>query len=103
MRSLGNAIIERKGKAYLFELVNSFLAIPDLEAQDSRITETVLLREDLYKNEKDAFDYDVALSFAGEDRDYAEQIAQALKRSNIKVFYFRFGKLQEKNDGQILS
>ena len=86
------SIMERKGETYLFELVNSFLAIPNLEAQDSRITETVLLREDLYKNEKDAFDYDVALSFAGEDRDYAEQIAQALKRSNIKVFYDKFEK-----------
>jgi predicted Zn-dependent protease len=84
------SIIEQKGETYLFELVNSFLVIPDLEAQDSRITEAVLQREDLYKDEKDAFDYDVALSFAGEDRNCAEQIAQGLKRLNVKVFYDKF-------------
>lgn len=32
-------------------------------------------------------EYDVALSFAGEDRPYVEQVAQALKEAGIKVFY----------------
>lgn len=31
--------------------------------------------------------YDVALSFAGEDRPYVEQVAAALKESNVRVFY----------------
>jgi hypothetical protein len=34
--------------------------------------------------------YDVALSFAGEDRDYVEQVAMALKASSVKVFYDKF-------------
>ena len=33
------------------------------------------------------FDYDVTLSFAGEDRDYVEKIAFKLKDRGIKVFY----------------
>lgn len=34
--------------------------------------------------------YDVALSFAGEDRDYVEKVATALRDSGIKVFYDKF-------------
>jgi len=32
-------------------------------------------------------DYDVALSFAGEDREYVEKVAEILTELNIKVFY----------------
>ena len=31
--------------------------------------------------------YDVSLSFAGEDRDYVEQVANALRDAGVKVFY----------------
>ncbi len=33
------------------------------------------------------YKYDVALSFAGEDRKYADELAQRLKSLNIRVFY----------------
>lgn len=38
------------------------------------------------KSEAD-FEYDVALSFAGEDRSSAQQLAQLLERQGVKVFY----------------
>ncbi len=34
--------------------------------------------------------FDVALSFAGENRDYVEQVADALKANDVDVFYDRF-------------
>ncbi|MEM1284094.1 MAG: TIR domain-containing protein [Pseudomonadota bacterium] len=34
--------------------------------------------------------YDIALSFAGEDRDYVEKVAAILKRDGVRVFYDRF-------------
>jgi len=34
--------------------------------------------------------YDIALSFAGEDRSYVEEIAHLLRNRNIKVFYDYF-------------
>lgn len=34
--------------------------------------------------------YDVALSFAGEDREYVEQVAGYLQRARVKVFYDRY-------------
>jgi len=35
-------------------------------------------------------EYDVALSFAGEDRDYVEKVANSLKTKRIRVFYDKF-------------
>lgn len=37
--------------------------------------------------------YDVAFSFAGEDRDYVSQVAQSLKEKGIKVFYDEFEQI----------
>jgi hypothetical protein len=36
------------------------------------------------------FKYDVTFSFAGEDRNFVEQVASFLKKNDIKVFYDRF-------------
>ncbi len=36
------------------------------------------------------FDYDVTLSFAGEDRPYVEQVAHSLRELGIKVFYDKY-------------
>lgn len=36
------------------------------------------------------FDFDVALSFAGEDRGYVEEVANWLKKMDIKVFYDKY-------------
>ena len=33
------------------------------------------------------YEYDVVLSFAGEDRDYVESVANELRRHHISVFY----------------
>jgi hypothetical protein len=36
------------------------------------------------------FDYDVALSFAGEDREYVSKVAEELKRMGVRIFYDSF-------------
>jgi hypothetical protein len=36
------------------------------------------------------FEYDVTLSFAGEDRDYVKKVAQVLSENGVKVFYDEF-------------
>lgn len=41
-----------------------------------------------------AYEYDVALSFAGEDRHYVEEVAKELQVSGIKCFYDKFEKVQ---------
>lgn len=39
------------------------------------------------------YQYDVALSFAGEDRAYVEQVARSLEAAGARVFYDRFEKV----------
>lgn len=36
------------------------------------------------------FDYDICLSFAGEDRDYVHRTATALRKAGIRVFYDQY-------------
>jgi hypothetical protein len=38
-------------------------------------------------DENASFEFDVALSFAGEDRDYVAQIAERLRNQDVRVFY----------------
>jgi len=38
----------------------------------------------------DSVDYDVALSFAGEDRVHAEALANSLRSAGVRVFYDNF-------------
>jgi TIR domain len=46
----------------------------------------------LARRRESTTDYDVALSFAGEDRPYVEEVAHALQAAGVKVFY---DKLEE--------
>ncbi len=41
-----------------------------------------------------AYPYDVALSFAGEDRKYVEQVANFLKANGIKFHYDQFNQVE---------
>ena len=38
------------------------------------------------------YPYDVALSYASEDRAYAETLAKILRRNGVKVFYDKYEK-----------
>lgn len=39
---------------------------------------------------KFSFEYQIALSFAGEDREFVEKVAEILKKNNLKVFYDKY-------------
>jgi len=41
-----------------------------------------------------AYEYDLALSFAGEDRKYVEEVAEALRGHGLSVFYDEFQKAE---------
>ncbi len=40
------------------------------------------------------YEFDVALSFAGEQREYVEQVASILKNKGLEVFYDKFRQSQ---------
>ena len=39
------------------------------------------------------YEFDVALSFAGEERDYVERVAKYLTEKGVKVFYDKYGEV----------
>lgn len=39
------------------------------------------------------YKYDVALSFAGEERDYVERVAEFLRKNGVKVFYDKYEEI----------
>lgn len=41
-----------------------------------------------------AYEYDVAFSFAGEDRAYVEKVARLLKERGVRVFYDRYEEVE---------
>ncbi len=45
-------------------------------------------------NDQEIYDFEFALSFAGEDREIVEQIANKLEVKGIKVFYDAFYKAE---------
>ncbi len=51
--------------------------------QERRREET----EEVYLGSRTKFEYDVALSFAGEQRDYVERVAKALDETGVTYFY----------------
>lgn len=48
------------------------------------------LKENRSVMKKNSYEYDVALSFAGENRAYVEEVANSLKIRGVKVFYDAF-------------
>jgi len=42
------------------------------------------------RNTKKVFQYDICLSFAGEDREYVEEVARIAKQYGIKTFYDKY-------------
>jgi TIR domain len=55
----------------------------DLEIEVERLNRTFFLT----RRRETSTDYDVALSFAGEDREYVEGVATALEDAGVGVFY----------------
>ena len=45
------------------------------------------------KRQPTSLEYDVCLSFAGEDRNYVRRVANALKSSGIRIFYDEYAQV----------
>jgi hypothetical protein len=85
--------IQLLGAQYLFDLAAVVQERKEHVDDDQDIATRILSvdKPRLIESES-AFDYDVALSFAGEDRRYAEELATTLHERGIRVFYDAFQK-----------
>ena len=75
------------------EILNEVEIIIKGSVQESSPGERVssLKGVDTISNEEDeVYDFDIALSFAGENRDIVENVAEILKRRDVKVFYDKY-------------
>ena len=75
---------------------NSILLLPkvfrqlnDIDSAERDVTEAILIRGRQYSEDTAGYEFDVALSFSGKDREYAERLSGALKGNDVKVFYDR--------------
>jgi hypothetical protein len=71
----------------------SYFKLDPSELQGDRIRSSSAAEEVLAKCERwheTRFDYDIAISFAGEDRWQAENIAAELKKADVRVFYDQY-------------
>lgn len=85
--------VKKQKKDYLFDLSKVVSDITQTKTNASNASKRILsLNKPRLEDNESEFDYDVALSFAGEDRTYAEQLAGTLKASGVKVFYDAFEK-----------
>ncbi len=84
--------LQRMGSDFMFLLAKETQNyIKDNMASDV-LTHKLSLREKRLKEFGDDYTYDVALSFAGEDRGIAEKLAKGLTDLGIKVFYDNYEK-----------
>lgn len=85
--------IKSRGKEFLFELSRAASNTKEILEQDKIVSKRVISYEKVRLQEPSSeFNYDIALSFAGEDRIYAEQLANELVKHNVRVFYDGFEK-----------
>ncbi len=86
--------ILRMGSEFLLELAESAKKYINSIQDNSKTLIRMELRDKRKEITGDNYDFDIALSFAGEDRDKAELLANALKSKNINVFYDDFQKAE---------
>jgi len=65
---------------------NASTRIPTTQVKGNKVT-TSPRRRGTNANRAQIFEYDVCLSFAGEDRAYVNRVAKSLRAKGIRVFY----------------
>jgi len=72
----------------------TFEGIKYIEQKSFEKDNTDMIQEEMNIENKN-YKYDVALSFAGEQREYVEQVAKYLKENGIKYFYDKENKAEQ--------
>jgi len=85
--------IRKQKKDYLFELAKIVSRTTPAKKNAANASKRIMsLNKPRLKDNESKFHYDIAISYAGEDRKYAVQVARLLKTSKVNVFYDGFEK-----------
>lgn len=82
------------GGGYVLSIVDATYRYLGDESDIRQVDMRMHLRDERREKVGDDWSYDVALSFAGEDRRFAEFLAIALKKRGVSVFYDAFEKVE---------
>lgn len=85
-----SADLKRRHLGDLIQLADVLCSRLEFASADPAVSESILLRGERYTKGEKSFDYDVAISFAGADRECAEMLAEALRVVGVAVFYDQF-------------
>lgn len=85
-------IRERSRLSHYFQLEKNIQDLNFTDSLNAVLRSCVIWHQSIINKrpERILYEYDVALSFAGEDRDLAEKIATVLKTHGVRVFYDSF-------------
>ena len=83
-------VVERRGRLERAEAGLQSLGLPVHRTQPATTPKTAPARPTAAPTPPTRPTYDVSLSFAGENRDYVERIAEALRKAGVTVFYDGF-------------
>ena len=85
--------IRKQKKDYLFELAKIVSGTAPTNKNTANASKRIMsLNKPRLKDNESKFHYDIAISYAGEDRAFAVQVARLLKTSKVNVFYDGFEK-----------
>ncbi len=79
---------ERNRFAHYYKLNKNLVG----EELDTALNNTLRQSVPLVRSHEKKYDFDVALSFAGEDRELADALAEILRQRGLKVFYDKYEK-----------
>jgi hypothetical protein len=85
--------LSKKWKGFISKTSSNSLIWSDfdkLSIEDFTNIQTQVLSDFIPQEEDPEYDYDVTLSFAGEDRKYVEELAHYLTEMGVRVFYDRY-------------
>lgn len=84
--------IKKRKKDYLLQLSGAIEDYGKTTPGSKAVSERILSTEKARLQPKEKFNYDIALSYASEDRQLVDQVAKLLVKSGVKVFYDQFEK-----------
>jgi hypothetical protein len=90
LRSTKNAFVTKVGHVAASVLEE----IAETELRFGRYVATNMTQRRFKPRDVDKYDYDIALSFAGEDRQIVSELASRLLNAGVRVFYDEFEKTQ---------
>lgn len=86
--------VKRIGANYILDIVNQTKDYLSTQEKSDDVSTRMKLRDKRKEKTGEDWTYDIAISYAGEDRDVVEKLVLELQKKDVKVFYDSFEKAE---------